>query len=142
MTSAVSRLLPHGAPLVYLDEIKSNSEECVSCLVTPGKEGTVCLFNADGSVPVVMAIEYMAQTAAAWAGLTAVRVGGGRVRQGLLLAVRSLDCFTESFAEGKQLEISARRMAGNDDTSIFRCSISEVGGRMVVEGVITVLLTD
>src|SRR6185369_5593006 len=79
-------LVPHRPPMLLLDRVLAYSNEAVSCEVNIRPDSP---FVEGALVPAVVALEYMAQAVAAFAGLTA-RIEKKEFRLGLLLGSRDL----------------------------------------------------
>jgi predicted hotdog family 3-hydroxylacyl-ACP dehydratase len=130
----IGELIPHGPPMLLLDRIVAfTPEESVTCEVRIREDAT---FVEDGGVPAVVGIEYMAQSVAAFAGLTA-RADGKGVRIGLLLGCRELTLATDSFAIGDTLTVSVRRTWGESDLGSFFCKVQR-GDETLATGTLTV----
>ena len=102
------------------------------------------LRHADGSVPAWLALEYMAQCAAAH---EALREGGARrTARGLLVAVRELRFAAQRFEADAVLRVQTRRDMGRPGLGVLShaCSIhAESGGPvgpLLAEGRITIAL--
>ena len=103
-------LLPHRPPMVLIDGVESFNAAAMRLVARVTiREGQ--LFYAEGGVPNWVAIEYMAQAAAALVGVHDKHLAPDRpVRPGLMLGTRRLDL---------RLRISTRRqpacyrLAGN-----------------------------
>ena len=89
------------------------------------------------SPPAVVGIEYMAQTIAAGAGLSALEKGNAAGRTGFLLGCRSLSLAVDSFQVGDRLTIEARRTWGENELGSFACKVWR-GDEVLVEGALTV----
>ena len=129
----IAELVPHRPPMLLLDRVLSYDGETVICetVLAPGS-----LFVDGGEVPAVVAIEYMAQTIAAGAGLLARDKGEG-ARMGFLLGCRDLTIAVDSFQVGDWLTIDARRTWGGDELVSFACKVQR-GSEVLVEGALTV----
>jgi predicted hotdog family 3-hydroxylacyl-ACP dehydratase len=87
-----------------------------------------------GRVPAWVALEYMAQCAAAHGGLVA-RARGEAPRAGLLLGARRLRLAVESFEPGSALLVSAHHRAGETGLLAFDCEVRDAaGGPALAEG--------
>jgi len=129
----IVEVVPHRPPMLLLDRVLSyDGERVVSELVlrpdSPFAEGD--------EVPAIVGIEYMAQTIAAGAGLSA-RDKGQPARVGFLLGCRSLTIAVDSFRVGDRLTIEARRTWGENDIGSFACKVRR-GDDVLVEGALTV----
>jgi predicted hotdog family 3-hydroxylacyl-ACP dehydratase len=122
--------------MLLLDQVLSYETDRVTCEVRIGPETP---FLEDGLVPAVVSIEYMAQTVATYAGLTAREQGkfGDIGKIGFLLGCRELTLATDGFAVGDRLVVEARRTWGDADLGRFACTVAR-GGQVVAEGVLNV----
>ena len=130
----IVELVPHRPPMLLLDRVLSYDGECVICeaVLGPGSP-----FVDGDEVPAVVGIEYMAQTIAAGAGLSARDKGEASTRMGFLLGCRNLAIAVDSFQVGDRLTIEARRTWGENELGSFACKVQR-GGDVVVEGALTV----
>jgi predicted hotdog family 3-hydroxylacyl-ACP dehydratase len=97
-------------------------------------EGSALFAEPDGSVPAFLALEYMAQCAAAHGGLLA-RTAGAPVRPGLFLGARGVVLRAEAFRPGEVLEVEARYRGGEAGLVAFDCAVrGAAGGEPLVEG--------
>ena len=117
----LAELLPHAGDMILLDSIESWDEESIVALARVTDD---CLFaRADGSWPVWLGIELMAQAVAAYAGLRA-KSSGGQVQLGFLLGTRKFDCNVMYFPVNTLLRISARCSLEEDcGMGVFECSM-------------------
>jgi predicted hotdog family 3-hydroxylacyl-ACP dehydratase len=120
--------------MLLLDRVLSYDGECVICetVLEPGSP-----FVDGGEVPAVVGIEYMAQTIAAGAGLSARDKGDAAARMGFLLGCRNLTIAVDSFHVGDRLTIEARRTWGENEIGSFACKVQR-GDAVLVEGALTV----
>ena len=87
--------VPHSGPMVMLDEVLTHGEQATTCHVAIAARG---LFREpDGSVPVWIGVEYMAQCIAVHAGLGQRATGNLEPRPGLLVACLQKADSTASF---------------------------------------------
>ena len=97
--------------------------------VTPEQ---VALFGDAEGAPNWVAIEYMAQTAAALVGYYDRHVAPGQpVRPGLLLGTRKLDLKLERFEAGKTYHVVAENAFSDSDAASFVCRIEDDTGETV-----------
>jgi predicted hotdog family 3-hydroxylacyl-ACP dehydratase len=133
-------LLPHAGPMRLLDRVESHDRERTRCRALPA--ASTLFQDAAGDVPAWVAIEYMAQCAAAHGGLVA-RARGEAPRPGLLVGSRRLVFRCDSFAPDVALRVTARHVAGHGDSFAFDCSVEDpAGGPPLVEGRLSVVLLD
>ena len=119
----VTELLPHGGAMVLIDEVLEASEGGIVARVTLRPTS---LFVHGDQVPAIVAIEYMAQTIGAYAGLRA-RAAGGPPRIGFLLGTRELTLDVDAFAVGDELTIEASHVFGDDQVGSFQCEVRRAG---------------
>lgn len=101
----LARVLPHRGPMCLLDRVLEHSPEQTTCALEVGDSAIFA--RADGRVPVWVTLEYMAQCAAAHAGLVA-RASGEAPRPGLFLGSRRVLFEVDDFEPGQRLRVSAR----------------------------------
>ncbi len=114
-------ILPHRPPMILLDEVLSREGERIVCALTL-RDGSP--FVNEGRLQAVVTLEYMAQCAAAFAGLLARERGEG-VRKGFLVAVREMDLARDWIAVGARLVVDAERVWGDATLGHFKCSVRE-----------------
>ena len=127
----LEELLPHRPPMVLIDAVESFDAESKS-LVARVTIGEKQLFFDGEGVPNWVAIEYMAQTAAALVGYYDKHVAPGQpARPGLLLGTRKLDMKLERFEAGKTYRIVAENAFSDSDAASFVCRIDDETGATV-----------
>ncbi|MBR1920843.1 MAG: 3-hydroxylacyl-ACP dehydratase [Kiritimatiellae bacterium] len=109
-------LVPHRAPMLLVDEIVSFDEENLAvraaATIRPEWSGNWA------------AIELMAQTAAALAGLHDRRAGySGPPRAGFLLGTRRLELSLAAFEVGRRYDVTARNLFMDDEAASFDCAV-------------------
>lgn len=119
----VAELLPHAAPMILIDEVVEAAEGRIAARLTLRPTSP---FVEDDRVPALVAIEYMAQTIGAYAGLRA-RAAGGAPKIGFLLGTRELTLEVDAFAVGDELRIEARHVWGDDQIGSFQCEVLRAG---------------
>ena len=127
----LEELLPHRPPMVLIDAVESFDADAKRLVarVTIGENQQ--FFDGKG-VPNWVAIEYMAQTAAALVGYYDKHVAPGQpARPGLLLGTRKLDLKLERFEAGKTYRIVAENAFSDSDAASFVCSIEDDTGATV-----------
>ena len=112
-------LLPHRAPMILLDGVHDDTEQAITCKVTLRDTSP---FVENGRVPAVVALEYMAQCVAAYAGLKAFREGTP-VRLGYVIGARVVELAEDQFGVGEELFVSANRVWGDDLVGNFECRV-------------------
>lgn len=116
----LDEVLPHRPPMVLIDEI-------VSCDLKAGTLSAAVTVRREWCENWV-AIEFMAQTAAALAG-TVDRAEGytGPARPGFLLGTRRLDLDLDRFEVGARYLITATCAFVDAETASFECEITRDG---------------
>jgi len=127
--------------MLLLDELVEWDDERALCRVTLRDDD---LFASDGRVPAVLAMEYMAQTVAAFVGERERRRRGqesgktGTPKIGYLVAVRRLVLEVEYFEVGDTLSVEVRCILGEGSVGRFNCEV-HAGDRLLASGSVTVL---
>lgn len=121
----------------------------LACILDHSATETVCrveidpdsLFvEADGSVPAWVGLEYMAQCAAAHAGLRA-RERGEPAKVGFLIGCRRLEFRTRGYRVGQSLTAVARHVWGQSELASFACRLEDArSGAVLLEGQLSVML--
>ena len=131
MQFSLEDLLPHRPPMVLIDEVESfdfEKKRLVARVTITEKQ----LFYTAGGVPNWVAIEYMAQAAAALVGYHDKHLAPDLpVRPGLMLGTRKLDLKLARFAAGKTYRIVAENVFNDADAASFACSIEDEAGETV-----------
>lgn len=135
MTWTLDELLPHRAPMVFLDAVKSfDSAACALTATISITPRHVLYSSALGGVPNWAAIEFMAQAAAALAGcIDKEHAPAQPARPGLLLGTRRLDLRADSFAAGRTYRVTAASAFWDAETAAFACTIQDDAGTVVAE---------
>lgn len=135
MTYSLDELLPHRAPMVFLDGVESFDADARSLTATASITPKHVLYSqALGGVPNWAAIEFMAQASAALAGCFDVAQEPGRpARPGLLLGTRRLDLHVESFVSGRTYRVTASCAFWDADAAAFDCKIFDESGAVAAE---------
>jgi len=126
----IADLLPHAPPMVLLDRVEAYQDDFIHTSLTI-KESSA-FFETDG-VPAYIALEYMAQTVAAWNGLMS-RQQGENPRVGFLLGARRLTLDVPVFKLGEQLHVYAQANYMDGEMAAFDCWIEINGVRVVQAG--------
>lgn len=121
MNWPLAELLPHAGDMILLDDIEHWDEDSIVALARVS--GDRLFVQEDGSWPVWLGIELMAQAVAAYAGLRA-KSSGEQVQLGFLLGTRKFDCNVVAFPADTLLRIMARRSLEDDNgMGVFECSM-------------------
>jgi predicted hotdog family 3-hydroxylacyl-ACP dehydratase len=123
-TLDIRTFIPHTGRAVLLDQVVAAESDALTAEVTVRHDS---LYLEDGVVGAWVGLEYMAQAAAAHAGLRA-RDAGGAVPKGVLLGTRRYECDHPSFPLGCSLRVTARRAAPEDAAlSTYECRLTGDG---------------
>jgi predicted hotdog family 3-hydroxylacyl-ACP dehydratase len=139
----VCELIPHRAELLLLERVIDHDGDSTTVRVVVGAGGW--LQRSDGSTPSWLALEYMAQCAAAHEGLLA-RAEGRTLPLGFLASAQGIRFSTACFAHGRSLNVRARRTRGRPGLGVlsYLCSVhaAEPGGSgsLLAEGRLSVSL--
>lgn len=117
----IDQVVPQKFPMRLIDEIVAREAESLTCTVTVHADGL--FFQAGRGVPAHIALEWMAQTCAAFAGCEALD-GDGAVRIGFLLGTRDFRASQRWFAEHEQFYVRARLEYRDEEFASFSCTLS------------------
>ena len=120
MTQPIAPFLPHTQPMVLLDHLLAWDEESVTAEVTVHRHTPFA--HAVHGVPAHVALEWMAQACAAYAGLRA-HADNRPVRIGFLLGTRDFIADLPWFAIGDTVHVSAHRVYLEGGMAVFDCSV-------------------
>lgn len=134
---SLEALLPHRPPMILLDRVHGDAADSITCKVTLRARSP---FVEDRCVPALVALEYMAQCVATYAGLKAFRQGKP-IRVGYVIGARLVEFSVDVFFVGEELLVSANRVWGDDFLGNFECSVDS-HGRRVASAVLTVYQGD
>ncbi len=113
-------LIPHSGSMVLLDRIIGFDDRGLTAELVV--RGDALLGGDDNSVPAWVGIEYMAQTIAAYAGVTA-RQANEPIRLGFLLGTRRYSSNVAAFKVGAALTVRVERIIQDDGLGVFDCRI-------------------
>jgi predicted hotdog family 3-hydroxylacyl-ACP dehydratase len=135
----IEELVPHRPPMLLIDRVCAHGDDVTISTVAIRPDSPFVAAGSDGrlGVPAVVGIEYMAQTVAAYAGLSA-RKEKRAPRIGFLLGCRELSLATDAFAVGEILTVEVRRVFGENDLGSFSCKVVGADGRTLASGSLTV----
>lgn len=121
----MSELVPHAGEMLLLDEVLSFDADTLRARARVRPDGP--LHADDGRVPPWIALEFMAQAVAAWAGCQA-RVAGRAVELGFLLGTRRFDCRFDALPAGMELIVDVRRCLQDESgIGVFECRLTGAG---------------
>jgi len=127
----IDQVLPHTGRMLLLDELLSRDEAGIVTAVTIHRDTVMC--DGVNGVPAWVGMEYMAQAACAYSGVSEVR-DGDKPRVSLLLGTRSFTAQVPVFPIGSRLIVSAELVIrDDDDLSVFNCRI-ECNGQQWAAG--------
>jgi predicted hotdog family 3-hydroxylacyl-ACP dehydratase len=133
----IEELIPHRAPMSLLDHVVSTDGHHIVCALTIRDGAT---FVENGRVPATVAIEYMAQAAAAWLGALARSRAEPTGSSGFLVGLREVVLHVDAFVRGEQLEVHAHHTWGSEAFMSFDCKVV-IAGRDVATATLNVLRT-
>ena len=125
----LTEVLPHRPPMILLDSIQSYEPPEICCSVTIGEES---MFAEPDGVPAIVAMEYMAQCAAAYAGMQKHYGDGGGPQPGYLLGTRCIDLHVDRFRFADRLLVVAQHVWGRDGLASFDCEVTRDGRTMAI----------
>jgi predicted hotdog family 3-hydroxylacyl-ACP dehydratase len=133
----IALLLPQAGTARLLERVLAHDGEGTRCAVNPPQSA---LFrDASGRVPAWVALEYMAQCAAADGSLRR-RARGLPREPALLIGSRHVTFSCSYFRAAQELEVTARRAAGQRELLAFDCAVFDArGGEPLAEGRLNVL---
>jgi predicted hotdog family 3-hydroxylacyl-ACP dehydratase len=117
----VEDLVPHRGTMSLLESIDEYGEDWLRASLTVTPAST---FAGSLGVPGWVGIEYMAQAAAAFAGIEQVQRGEA-ASIGLLIGSRYYSCMLETFPFGTPLVVEVRlALRDEEDFAAYRCALS------------------
>jgi predicted hotdog family 3-hydroxylacyl-ACP dehydratase len=133
----IAQLLPQAGAARLLERVLAHDGDGTRCAVDPSHGA---LFrDADGRVPAWVALEYMAQCAAADGSLRG-RARGEPLVPALLIGARRVALRCRHFEPAQALEVTARHAAGGRELLAFDCAVFDArGGEPLAEGRLNVL---
>jgi predicted hotdog family 3-hydroxylacyl-ACP dehydratase len=127
----IEALLPQGGRMRLLSRVLHHDAASTRCAVDASRSE---LFRGgDGRLPGWLAVEYMAQCAAAHGGLLARRLGESP-RPGLFVSARRIEIAADDFAPDARLVVSARHARGDRGLVAFDGALHDGGGRELAAG--------
>jgi predicted hotdog family 3-hydroxylacyl-ACP dehydratase len=121
---AIAELLPHAGAMRLLECVIAHDDAQTRCAVRPHG----ALFrSARGGIPAWIALEYMAQCAAADGGLRR-RARGLALEPALLVGSRRVEFHCAGFDAAQRLEVTARHAAGRRELLAFDCAVFDARG--------------
>lgn len=121
--------LPHKAPLILLTRIVNYGEDWLETEIT--HNGSSPFTNREGLTPAWVAIEYMAQTVSAYAGIKR-RAKSLHPKIGFLLGTRKFSCDVDYFEQHEAITVKAKAVLESDaGVSLFDCSVHKSDGTQI-----------
>lgn len=117
----MSKILIHKDTMLLIDEVVDFAENSLTTKLTITAESE--FLNDCNQIPAWIGIEYMAQTIAAWAGITHIKKKDV-IKKGYLLGSRKYTSHVSHFTLGSELIISAEKVYEGNDLGVFDCTIS------------------
>jgi predicted hotdog family 3-hydroxylacyl-ACP dehydratase len=115
----IGELVPHEPPMILVDEMLDYAPGYARCVVRLRPDS---LFVENGRVRALVAVEYMAQSVAAYAGMKSRR-NGEPPSIGFLLGSRELTLAVDHFRAGDTLVVDVEHVFGDDQLGSFRCTV-------------------
>lgn len=125
----LSLVLPHRPPMILLDELIAYDENSATAKVEIRADSLFA--DQQGHVPTWIALEFMAQTVAAYAGMTAI-LQGNPIQLGFLLGTRNCELAKSHFYSGELLIIHVERHARVGELDAFRGQVLNHPNRKVL----------
>jgi len=122
-TPPIGKLLPHAAPMIWLDAIVGWDPDSALCEATVRPKMP---FVVDGQLPAAACLEYMAQCVGAWVGLGDYR-SGKEPKIGLIIACREIQLLVDTLAVGDRLQVTSQRLWGDAELGNFACEVQRDG---------------
>lgn len=130
----IETILPHSGSIILLRRVVSHTDEMTECEAVA--DSSCVLADSSGFVPGYVALEYMAQTIGAHAGLVA-RARGEKVRVGFVLGSRRLTLNIAYFPHGKIL-IRVKKLWMDEKMGMFDCEVLNEEGAVLTQGALNV----
>ncbi|MDE0838780.1 MAG: hypothetical protein OSB41_06955 [Kiritimatiellae bacterium] len=118
----IREVVPHRGTMCLLKQITNYAKGTITTLAEIRPDNP--FFMDDRGVPICIGFEYMAQTMAAFAGLTARR-DGVPVKLGVLVGCRRAHCAQPFFVSGQRLRITAILEWKEEGMGNFNATISD-----------------
>ena len=133
----IAELLPHAGAMRLLECVLAHDDGGTRCAVRALSAAP--FRDASGRVPAWVALEYMAQCAAADGSLRQ-RASGAAPAPALLVGSRRLTFRCAGFDPAQRLEVTACHAAGSRELLAFDCAVFDArGGAPLAEGRLSVL---
>ncbi|MGB0683237.1 MAG: hypothetical protein ACPGOV_11035 [Magnetovibrionaceae bacterium] len=123
---AIEDLIAHRAPMILIDRVLDFDSEFIRTQVVITEKSP---FLRAGRVPAYVAIEYMAQSIAAYSGLCA-KQEGRPISIGFLLGTRNLSLKKTTFEIGNSLSVDAKSIYNDGEMGAFECQVFRHGEKV------------
>jgi predicted hotdog family 3-hydroxylacyl-ACP dehydratase len=134
----VRQLVPHSGAMLLIDELVQADDQRLEAACVVRNDGLFAL--ADGRIPVMLCVEYMAQAVAAFAGVRAT-VSGDSIKPGLLLGARNFSASAAYLSPGDRLLITVTLVIESaNGLAVFDCEIT--GADLHASARLTVITTN
>lgn len=130
----IADLVPHAAPMLLLDRIVTRGTDSVTCALDVRKGEP---FVDDEGLPAVIALEYMAQAAAVFAGLASVE-SHAPIRWGFLIGCSEFRLEFGRVALGAELHVQAQQVWGDSELGQFKGVVRMADGTLVATATMNV----
>lgn len=131
----VADLVPHAPPTLALQELLHQDAGSATLRLCIEEHGL--LVRGDG-VDAAVALELMAQGAAACLGMDAYR-GGGAVRVGMVVGCRKLVLLRPRYFVGESFTVHVRCTRTSDFASNFDGELRDAHGELVAKATMTIV---
>ncbi len=122
-TPTIASLLPHAAPMIFLDALVEWDTDRAVCQATIRP---TTHFVEDGKLEAIVCMEHMAQCVAAWVGLDDRRANEVP-KIGFIIACRELNLLVDWLSVGDRLTVESRRAWGDAELGNFECTVHRDG---------------
>jgi predicted hotdog family 3-hydroxylacyl-ACP dehydratase len=126
---AVAQLVPQAPPMILIDAVVGWHEAGLVATLEVRPDGP--FFEAGKGVAAHVALEWMAQTCAAFVGAQA-REAGQPVRIGFLLGTRAFTASVPWFLPGERVEVAVSLSFRDEEMAVFDCQASGAAGGVAV----------
>ena len=122
----IESVVPHAHPMILIDELVQYDQLKATCTVTINAESNF-YDPLKSSVPSFVALEYMAQSIAAFANANN-RDQGEKVAIGFLVSSRKLKLHVSEFELSSKLDINVEQLYMEDSgLAAFDCKVEHLG---------------
>ncbi|AKS43365.1 hypothetical protein [Wenzhouxiangella marina] len=136
MNRSIADLVPHAGRMVLLDELVDVDSEGIHCRARTGVPADHPL-ALDGRLPAEALAEYGAQAIAVHGGL--LGDADAAPRPGRLVALGRLALSVSGLDQDTELNVTAQRLAGDEDGQIYDFRVEDAQRRLLAEGRATIM---